>query len=178
LKYLIIQYSGNDSEENSDFYRGQFKIMSEEQYRNLQMSYELDGHSSYFPFKYLIHLAKNSWKGLTHRQDSIAEPAINDTDAFLYVLKNGGINLHGIEKIIVFELTNDPTEDSFTHRLKKRIQNEVSPWREKLIVLDASEFIKLEDFYTLDDHLRPRGHERLTEALAKQIEQVSAKGSF
>lgn len=157
LKYLIIQYCGDDYDENMSFYLNgnRPQIMRAETFAELSALHSLE--KRYFFGKYLLLKYKkiqNEWKS----QPKVATPApnLNEVDLFLHVLAQNTDMLSTIP-IVVFEMNGRDQTNTFTSALKqKKISNNLA-FIQNLIVIDMSQYLLDRHFFVLDGHLNPAG---------------------
>lgn len=179
LRYLIIQYCGNDLEENQAFYehRNILPIMTFTQYAEYQAQYR--DSQRYFFGKYLWVKIMKRWKEMEQKRLQAAAPKIgkDEQDLFLNAVENSGLDLKNVT-IICFIMNGRNPDDNkdFPDGLKKKLSAGNYPsYLKNMIVLDFSDKLRKEDFYILDDHLNARGHMIIADVLAKVIEQKKAE---
>lgn len=167
LRWLVIQYCGNDLEENRSFYLhgNRLETMSPEEYRRYA---DLNLRSQiYFPGKYLWVKIKKKIDEF-NRTRSTEKPLDKDEiDLFINAIVHSGLDLRQT-KLIVFVMNGRNPDDNraFPEALKKRIAGGgYPPFIAEMTVLDFSTSLKNEHFYVLDDHLNSRGHEVVADAL-------------
>ena len=180
LKYLIIQYCGNDYDENREFYlsHNNLHAMSEEEYRHVIKIYNQS--KDYFPGKYLMLKVKKRIDEFKQKKKSeISEADKTETsptnkdevDLFLNAMIHSPINLTNV-KIIAFVMNGRNPDDNiqFTEKLKKKISShDYPPYIKKMIVLDLSKALNNDHFYVLDDHLNSSGHDVIADFSLKLI---------
>lgn len=174
LKYLVILYNDNDFMENMEF--AQRGIMSQEDYQSYVEQHKRD--SSYYPGKHLVIFVQRAI-------EMLFAPAMPDPDAmsaatrqmragmeadvFVRVLMDAE-GLNGI-KIIVTEVNSFNSNDSeFADALREVATDEMLPdWVQNIQAIDSSKLLTNDDYYILDDHLRPQGHEKLASAIMRRM---------
>lgn len=172
LKYLIIQYCGNDYDENKEFYltHNVLHTMSEEEYRHVTKIYNQS--KEYFPGKYLMLKVKKRIDEFKQNKKTETSPINKDeADLFLNAMIHSPINLTNVH-IIAFVMNGRNPDDNiqFTEALKKKIASHDYPlYIKKMIVLDLSKALNNDHFYVLDDHLNSSGHEVIADVLLKVI---------
>lgn len=174
LKYLIIQYCGNDLDENREFYlnHNRLPIMSSQEYGKYQDTYRESQH--YFFGKYLWIKIKKRWDEIEQRRGQAAGVVTDrdETDLFLNAIEKSGLDFKNVT-IIAFVMNGRNPEDNkdFPAGLKKKLAaGNYPPYLKKMIVLDFSDKLQKEHFYVLDDHLNAGGHRIIADALLKVIE--------
>ena len=174
LQYLIIQYCGNDYEENLSYFLKQNKLhtMNAEKYQQLV---EMDNQNkAYFFGKYL--LMKINKKINEVRQPRLAEQTPiekDDIDLFINAIVQSNVDLKNVQ-IIVFIMNGRIAADNkdFPAALKERItRNDYPSYIREMIVLDFSSILKDDHFYVLDDHMNQDGHVIVADALYQTIAQ-------
>jgi len=174
LKYLIIQYCGNDLEENREFYgqHNRLPTMTSRQYDEYQAAYQ--DSQRYFFGKYLWIKIKKRWEEMEQKRMRATAPVIDkdESDLFLNAIANSGLDLKNVT-IIAFVMNGRNPEDNkdFPAGLKKKLASGNYPaYLKNMIILDFSDKLQKEDFYVLDDHLNAGGHRIIADTLAKTIE--------
>lgn len=172
LQYLIIQYCGNDYEENKAFYldKNVLKTMSEAEYRQFA---ELDNQpKTYFLGKYLaLEIGKriNEFKQRRSVENKTVDK--DEIDLFLNAIISSQLDLKNVQ-IIAFVMNGRIPDDNktFPAALKKKITTGDYPsYIRNMIVLDFSNILKDDHFYVLDDHMNPGGHQVVADVLLQSI---------
>jgi hypothetical protein len=172
MKYLIIQYCGNDIDENREFYlnNNRLPIMSSQQYKEYQNLYK--DSLQYFFGKYLWTKIKKRWEESGKRREQLEVVTDRDEiDLFLNAVQNNGLDLDKVT-IITFVMNgrNPADNKDFPAGLKKKLTaGNYPPYLKNMIVLDFSDQLQKEHFYVLDDHLNAGGHMIIANTLAKTI---------
>lgn len=175
---IILQYCGNDEEENAAFVQSNFQlhISSFEQYQQAQLRNKL--WRNYFPLKYFYAAVsfgiRETWRLITHRPKSEAVahlPSLMASDKMpkwaehffkiLTLLKE-----HHDGKIVVFYLDNHNTFPWYHNQLDTWLSTNKM---EGVYFFQADTLLTQDDYFNLDDHLRPSGHYKLAKGLAKFI---------
>jgi lysophospholipase L1-like esterase len=174
LRVLIVQYSDNDLPENRTFRNdgNHLPIMSEAQYQNIARHYS--SQRSYYPGKYIYRLFLKVFRLEEPEPDQLkmdpATPA-EEAELFLNALTQASrVALDNVQ-LIVFEI-NEQVRPSrpFIAALDAVGRRDANPaFIRKLIALDVAPLLTPEDFYRLDDHMNPHGHEKVAAALAGAI---------
>lgn len=159
LKCLIIQYCGDDYDENLNYYLNgnRPQIM-----RALTFDKLSEVHSRekrYFLGKYLLLKIKKKINECRSKpKAAITSVKLNDVDLFLHVLKQNADILSSVP-IIVFEMNGRDQSNTFTDELKQKAISSGNPaFIQNLIVIDMSQYLRENNFFVLDDHLNPSGH--------------------
>jgi len=181
LRYLIVQYSGNDYGENEQFYRDNnvLHTMTEEEYNRYTDLYNRS--KDYFVGKYLLMKIKKRIREFKPTNEAGAAAPV-DTDEiglFLNALMYGPVNLQDVQ-IIAFVINGRNPVDNidFTRGLKERItQQDLPPFIKNMIVLDTGTIIKQHHFYVLDDHPNRAGHAVIAAAIIEAIEKSQRQSS-
>lgn len=177
LKYLIIQYSDNDYEENRYFAgnNNQMNISTAEKYENIRRFHK--DNTRYYPGKHILTLIKI----IKSPDISISGPVASpyqpyEIDAFLQVLQKSRPDLRNL-KIIVFEANPyAANERSFLENLKKQIKNPSYPdYIRNMIVLDLGKELNAGKYLTLDDHMNADGHRLIAERVTAAIRKMESK---
>ena len=170
LKCLIIQYCGDDYDENLSYYlNGNHpQIMRDVTFDKLTEHHSRE--KRYFFGKYLLLKIKKKIDERKYRpQADIPAAKLNDVDLFLHVLKQNSDILSSVP-IIVFEMNGRDQSNTFTNGLKQQAISSSNPaFIQNLIVIDMSQYLRDNNFFVLDDHLNPSGHEIVADVLYKAI---------
>ena len=176
LKYLIIQYCGNDLEENQEFYvhLNRLPIMTALQYEELQAVCQ--DSQRYFFGKYLWVKIVKRWEEREQKRSRTIAPKIDkdELDLFLNAVENSGLDLKNVTIIAFIMNGRDPADNKdFPAGLKKKLATGNYPsYLKNMIVLDFSDKLLKEHYYVLDDHLNAGGHKVIADVLAKFVEPV------
>lgn len=170
-QYLVIAYCDNDYGDNWDFVRsGMLPHRERANYRQAVAEHERT--VPYYPFKHLRTLVPLVWRA------ALADPpmpamlerpgfaAMN----FLAILDNHRDLLRG-RNLIVFEANgfnhNSPAfAASLSHAAAR---SDLLGDLASMHVIDASSFLTDDDYYLIDDHMRPSGHDKIARAAADII---------
>ena len=170
LQYLIIQYCGNDYEENLSFFQNHnvLHIMKEDEYRHYTA---MDNQNkTYFFGKYLLMEIENRIKEIRKPHPTEKKPIDkDDVDLFINAITQSNLDLKNVQ-IIVFIMNGRNADDNkaFPAVLKKRIaRNDYPDYIRKMIVLDLSNVLQDDNFYVLDDHMNKSGHVIVANVLYK-----------
>lgn len=177
LKYLIIQYSDNDYDENRYFAgnNNQMNISSAEKYEHVRRFHK--DSTGYYPGKHILTLIKIVRSPDISISDPVATPYRPDeVAAFLQVLQKSRPDLRNL-KIIVFEANPYAANDRpFLESLKKQIKDSSYPdYLRNLIVLDLGKELNAGRYLTLDDHMNADGHRLIAERLTAVIQASESK---
>ncbi|MBI4423048.1 MAG: hypothetical protein HY554_04945 [Elusimicrobia bacterium] len=174
LRHLLIQYSANDFEENR-MIRGpgdRLPIMDKETFERSQERFARG--LGYFPGKHLLSLAKACLRRL--RDVLYGAPDVSgEAEAFVRVLSLLGSPRLERAQVTLFAVDRDsPFADAVRQALARGRQPR---WLREAKVMDLSDIPRRENFYALDGHLAPRGHERVAEKLLAASGLDIAQGS-
>jgi len=177
IKYLIIQYSDNDYDENRYFVANNHRmnISSAEKYENVRRFHK--DNTGYYPGKHILTLLKIIRSPDIIISDPVATPYRPDeVDAFLQVLQKSRPDLRNL-KIIAFEANPYAANDRpFLENLKKQIKDPSYPdYIRNLIALDLGKELNAGRYLTLDDHMNADGHRLIAERLTAVIQKLESK---
>jgi lysophospholipase L1-like esterase len=177
LKYLIIQYSDNDYDENRYFAlnNNQMTISSAEKYEGVRRFHKES--IKYYPGKHILTLVKIVRSPDITISNPVASPSQpHEIDAFLQVLQKSPPDLHNL-KIIVFEANPYAANDRpFLASLKKQLRNPSYPgYIGNITVLDLGRELNTGKYLILDDHMNAAGHRLIAERLSAVIRDLENK---
>ena len=174
LKCLIIQYCGDDYDENLRFYlNGNLpQIMRAETFANLTKQHSQI--KKYYAGKYLLMKIKKKikeWKPLP--PDNLDRMQLSDVELFLHILKQNEDMLKFLP-IIIFEINGINQTNYFSTTLKQKLCNVSNPpFIQAITVLDMSHHLSDEDFYVLDDHLTVTGNTKVADVLYQTMKEMN-----
>jgi hypothetical protein len=181
VKYLILQYCDNDYAENVKFHKDQnYNIMSRQLYDHIvnrvASKYENYTFGSYTRQALvrirdrLAELGKNGLK--TFAGKSYKRNYNEEVESFLYVLTHARKKDLAKLTLIVFE-ANVPIyrhDDGFIKLLNERIKDGAGKnLPKKIITQNFLKDLRDEDYYILDEHLKPKAHLFIASRLAATI---------
>jgi hypothetical protein len=173
LKCLIIQYCGDDYDENLRYYLNgnRPQIMRAETFQKLMEKQSVP--QKYFPGKNLLLKIKKKIEESKPKPSGVeVKTDLTDVDLFLNVLQQNEDMLAHLP-IIVFEINGKNQTNSFSTLLKqKAADNENPPYIQNMIVLDLSNYLGDNHFYVLDDHLNPGGHIVVADLIYKTMKEA------
>jgi len=176
LQYLIIQYCGNDYEENLSYFLKQNKLhtMNAEKYQKLV---EMDNQNkAYFFGKYLLMKINKKISEIRQPRKAEQKPInMDDVDLFINAIMQSNLDLKNVQ-IIVFIMNGRIAADNkdFPAALKERItRNDYPGYIREMTVLDFSNILKDDHFYVLDDHLNKDGHLIVADVLYQTVTRLS-----
>jgi hypothetical protein len=174
LKVLVIQYCDNDLPENLIFRRqgGHLPIMSQAQYEKIQRYYA--AQRRYFPGKYLFRLFMKVTRLEEPEPVDLSMPPATPTEEaqhFLNALMRASRTPLDHVQVVVFEANQQirPGRPFIAALDQVRRREEYPPFVRQLLTLDIAPLLTPADFYVVDDHMNPHGHQVVGEALAALI---------
>jgi hypothetical protein len=173
LKCLIIQYCGDDYDENRLFYTNgnRPQIMRAATFKNLTTLHSKA--KTYFPGKYIwIKIRKKIEEWKWQPAKAASDHHLNDVELFIHVLKQNADMLVNFP-LIVFEMNGINQTNTFTRQLKEKAnESGQPPFIRNMIVLDMSQYLEDRHFYVLDGHLNASGHMIVADILYQTISQA------
>ena len=151
LKVVFVQYNSNDCRENMAFQNNMFRISNKEDFEAICENHI--GARKYYVFKHLV--------GITRSVRNIKKTYFENPGQCLEALKRNLENLAFIippECIIVVFSADSITQNDLFNKLTKNCRDEVLG--RKIIYANFSEDLKTGDFFTLDEHLNSKGHQK------------------
>jgi hypothetical protein len=174
LKHLVVQYADNDLPENRSFREqgGSIPITSEEQYQRI-VGYYAD-QQRYYPGKYVYRLLMKVLRLEPPEPDQLTMGVVTpaeEAELFLNVLVRGHQTPLDEVQLIVFEVNEQirPARPFIAALDEARKRPEYPDYIRRLEAVDVAPALTSNDFYVLDDHMRPSGHRKVGEVLAKLI---------
>jgi hypothetical protein len=167
LKYLIIQYCGNDYAPNKEFERtGAYVVETESDYNSETAAY-LDSRR-YHPGKYL----KSLWRYRKKKWGKAAAPPPVEDPSSLHVkfFLNALLRIRHAELSHVQLIVLAFPDNGFTAELKKEAASGRYPsWIKRVSTIDTSAVLRPDAYFQLDDHITAYGHAEIAEALLPAV---------
>ncbi|MCB0335193.1 MAG: hypothetical protein KDD62_02775, partial [Bdellovibrionales bacterium] len=169
-QYLIIQYSGNDVDENRAFIENNYIPVTSSLAEYEQAVTWVAKTRPYYLGKYTKRFLPILWRQVKHTTPSVIEFTNAEGRLFLDVL-SAFTDIIEEKKLIVFNLGNQYSlHPSFKQTLTNLLQE--NPYPEPLknmIILDFSSSLDANDFFYYDDHLKASGHRKIADELIQTI---------
>lgn len=171
LKYLIIQYCGDDYDENLKFYLNGNKpqIMREETFHKLTDIHSRSKHYYFGKYAWMKVQKKIKEARLAPTQ---AASLPSEADLFVHVLGHFQSLVEGLPTIVV-DLGGKNRPGDFVAELKQKTSTDDHPsFLQNLIILDLTQNLNASHFYVLDDHLTPEGHRVVADVIFQATKRV------
>lgn len=171
FKALVIQYCDNDYEENQYLAsRGRLDILPETKYQALVREHRAE--TRYYPFKYVRNLFSLARLAMPWRKPPAPPENTNilEARAFLEVLLRHLPLVDG-RAVVVLELNEYNRNDAgFVNALGLLINEaRFAPLKPIVSTIDVSPLLTAQDYYLLDDHMRPAGHAKVAKAVEEEL---------
>ena len=173
MKTLVVQYNSTDAVENWAFReRGNLQTLNAAQYQETVDWYQ--AQRGYRPGKYTFRLLMKLLRLERPQPHAIEIPALStleEAELFVNALAHAGrTSLEGV-KLIVFEADEQirPPRSFLANVAVVSRRDDQPEFIRRLHALDAARVLEESDFYDLDDHLRPSGHDRIGRVLAELV---------
>lgn len=172
LRYLVIQYSKNDFEENKSYYKNHNELLVMPKMRYEEKKHHYFKALPYFPGKIVITSLKNSIQQLKKktakgRQNDFVQEE-NEIEFFLNAVQFGTTKKLDHVQLIVFRI-NEPHEFDweFIPSLKQELLSRDYPeFIKRMILIDMRKILRIDrDYYVLDDHVNANGHRMIAKAI-------------
>jgi hypothetical protein len=163
---VVIQYSDNDFVENKPYVdHGTLDILPEWQYRAVVREHGLA--TRYYPFKHAISLLTAPWHG---PPPSLESDQGAEASYFLEVLLRHRASLEG-KTVVVMEIgAYDQNDRRFIGPCGARSPGATCGAARWLTAIDLSDAPR-GDYYVLDGHMKPSGHEKVARLLAAELDR-------
>ncbi len=161
MRYLIVQYCGNDLAENEQFLRdGNIDIMDETAYR-AHLSPPTAGQYRWGMYsRYLL----SHWL-TTEAHASL--PGMDEAEAFVHALVTAGQQrLDGVQLVVVLFAHHDVCQAVVQH---VRNTPSLPTWVRDLRTICANDLMRDEYSFVLDDHWNAQGHQALATAILEAM---------
>lgn len=174
FKYIIIQYSENDYDENRTYVDNhqRLKVSSAEKYDSVCLFHR--NNTGYYPGKHLLTLIKIMRTPNIAITDATPAPYHPDeAEMFLKVLQASAPDLQE-RQLIVFEANPyGANARSFLEKLRQEISKSTYPaYIRDLVILDLSQELNAGNYLRLDDHMTAAGHRLIAARLAATIRDL------
>ncbi|MFQ5445467.1 MAG: hypothetical protein ACE5FF_00925 [Saprospiraceae bacterium] len=157
---LILQFCTNDILENREFIKNQMRlpVSSIDVFSRRQRQNRIN--RSYFPFKY-VYAALSNLKGIFRRwlvgrsstPDEISPLWVEDFFSILRLIKS---EYKG--NIVIFNLESHSTSPAVYNRFNDYLS--LHPI-EHVYLFPSYQYLTKADYFTLDDHMNPDGHQKI-----------------
>lgn len=172
MKFLIVQYHDSDIVENLAFrdHSGTIPILGPAAYQATVDWYL--ARQRYWPGKYLSGLFMKISRLETPEPNAPRMPptisSVEEATLFLNVLAHGTRQPLDDVKLIVFESSEQirPPRSFLANVAVISRRDDQPVYIRRLHALDVAPLLEEDDFFSLDDHLRASGHEKIGKALA------------
>lgn len=180
LRYLILQYSDNDYEENKDFFRRKNKISVNTEAEQLGAIENARKERRYWPGRYTWMAVKSlpeAFRNLSHPKKN--DPEFRRDKGFLFLnalMYAHRADLSGV-RVITFEINShgggDSGQDFFYSLVNTVLLNDFPPFIKRMKVIDFSKRLKdREHYYVLDDHLNAKGHQAVADLTLQAMNDI------
>ncbi len=178
LEWLIVQYSDNDTRENTEFIERGYRVVPMSEPAYLEIQAQVLQRPDYYPGRHFVRFVPLLGSRLSNRfrpasaaaptaadDARVAQPG-SDARVFLDVLTRAAIP--ATTRVIVFEMNG---EGHNTGRFAAAVRDALAtgtyaePWR-SLTVIDPAASLGAADYFVLDDHMTARGHRTVAAAIA------------
>jgi hypothetical protein len=169
VKYIFVQYHGNDFEENDEYTKNGFrlKIRPKSSYDSLRKS--IEKREKYFPFKHLYGVSGAVARSISSSDSPPTKAA--EAQNFLNIIRHAG--LRPDINIIVFKIDDHlKNSDSFVNEMDSLLK---TPEFHSLNIrtIRTSHALREDDYFILDDHINARGHEKIADKIREHILSIS-----
>lgn len=179
LEYLILQYCGNDYEENIDYVNNNYQITKKDQviFSDAQKYNEKMLQYNYFRqiFKALKFKVKNIkfFKKSNLDENNIANSNIHQFSTFLDIV-NKEISTNKFLpknlKIIIFNTEPHLLPSDFYNQVSSQLKQEkYKKIRDKITLINIPSQLNSQDYFLLDDHINENGHKKIAEIITNTI---------
>ncbi len=176
LQWLVIQYCSNDVVENSEYIDNNFHlpVISEKEFESVQKGYVTN--RLYFPGKVFLVIFQHYWKSVINRiypLFSLPSERIPSSDEsmqaqrFAQVLFHAAIDYSKVKVVITRMNAQNFLNGNFMEKLQ--LLSSRDPYYEKfgkyISILDLKNVVGPSDYFILDVHLKPSGHQKIADTL-------------
>jgi len=170
IRCLILQYCGDDYNENLLYFRNgnRPQLLRQETFQHLTRLHSKP--KTYYPGKYLGLKMKKRYTEWFAKPTPLSQgPPPSHVDLFVHVLKQNADLLRDLP-MIVFEMNGINQSNTFTQELRHRAARPDEPALiRNLRILDLTEHLEDRHFYVLDGHLNAAGHRVVANLLVKTL---------
>jgi hypothetical protein len=170
---LVVQYNSTDAVENWVFrQRGGLDTLNAAQYQETVDWYQ--SQRGYRPGKYTYRLFMKLLRLEPPQPHAVEIPLLStleEAELFVHALARAGrTSLEGV-KLIVFEANEQirPPRSFLANVAVVSRRDDQPEFIRRLHALDVARVLEESDFYDLDDHMRPSGHDRIGRVLAELV---------
>jgi hypothetical protein len=194
LRFLVIQYSNNDSPENRAFYenKNRLNIMTRSNYERIVNGQEkmvpyvfgsdvknifgLETEMASDEIRWLVS-AVSRRLGISGAADFVTEPVtsgprLNSAELFLNVLVHSPVRLREIPTI-VFEISTYGRNSRFLGLLQASLSKDRRFESLGIKTIDVAKLLGPQHYYRLDGHLNAEGHRAMADSIIHEMGMVS-----
>lgn len=180
LKFIIIQYCRNDFTENEQFVQAGYSlnISAEKTYKSAVKTHYWN--KLWFPGKHFITLTKSYASEKLARimlekknePDDSSDIRLHQSAVyFADILRHSSINFNKIKVIVIDMNDKELMNNDFLNEVKELINTPKYKlhFNDNLITVPVADLLKSNDYYILDPHLRPSGHQKIAGRLSNYL---------
>lgn len=183
LKYVVIQYCGNDYGENDSYMQNSYVLpVSPRQRFDSLVDVSRNSHQ-YFPGKHSLLIGQIFFKAAINKIAPLFDQPASRDDPFgnekkqavyfLEVLGRSGLNFEKVQVIVMVLDRYVVMKNNFLQELS--ILSNQSPYKErfagKLRLVDLSDTLTRDDYYFLDLHINASGHRKTGEKILQAMQK-------
>ncbi len=181
LKYVIVQYCGNDYDENLAYIKNwSLDVVKEEQYQQVQSDYNKAIRN--YPLKKTAVLLPMFWKKRHGAFDPLVIPRLQpltkmhaEQAKVICKIFERNLRLFGGEfKLILLHLDYpNQSGDNFLLQVGQELQkSEYAVLKKRLFLVRTVHVLNSSDFSRWDLHLKKSGHQKIGELLANSVQRL------
>lgn len=173
-KYIVLQYCDNDYKENVAYVRGDGKldVLSQEEYTQWVEINKYRQTSFLTPGLSVFHRTTDRVMRFLSVGEK-AKAAVKEGEAFRFVIEKNKQKLKN-RTIIIFEINgHNQNDNSFINDVRERLADSGL----SVFFIQTSDFLNNEDYFNLDNHMRPSGHRKVAGAIVDVIRRLEGEGA-
>jgi len=170
LRCLVIQYDDNDNEENWRFFHNDNALPISPAHQYEQDLLRNERRRRYWFPKITFEIVHGAFRPLSLPEPPEGGPR-KEARLFLNaVLHAGRTDLCGVQ-LVVLEISPDKVvSPAFNSALMKEIARRDQPnFVQRIEGVDLTGTLDVDDYFALDDHIRPSGHRKVAALLAEVV---------
>ncbi len=171
-KTIILQYHGNDVEENLTYIENNFSLPIRDQQAYADLRSYISQRQQYYPFKHMYSVAKGIGYQMLHADSEVsqAKSALH----LMEILNRSAIKKEKVRIILLKVGDDDYQNNAFLKAVNSLTETtEFKNWNIQTVSLSG--IIDEKDYFILDDHINAQGHAKVANKLVDVLKATQSR---